>query len=89
MKNIEGKRSRCEKTFRLFKFGAAVAISAMLVTGCENMKPPRGDVAQLKRHQRYEIYRECFNKLYDPMNPYHNMTGMQRACSRFAKARVP
>ena len=68
---------------------AALVVAVLTLTGCQSVDQATTELAQLKRAQRQELFLACFNELYDPANPYHNMLGMQRACSKFAKAQLP
>jgi len=68
---------------------AALLSALTVLPGCASINYDGEELADFKRAQRHELYTACFNQLYDPANPYHNMFGMQRACSRYAKATVP
>ena len=68
---------------------AALVVAVLTLSGCRSVDQATTELTQLKRAQRQELFLACFNGLYDPANPYHNMLGMQRACSKFAKAQLP
>ena len=67
----------------------ALVLATLASTGCASLDLDGDALVDLKRAQRHKAYTTCFNRLYDPANPYHNMIGMQRACSKYAKAQVP
>ena len=67
----------------------ALVLATLASTGCSSIGHDGDALGDLKRDQRHKAYIACFNRIYDPANPHHNMFGMQRACSKYARALVP